>query len=114
MPVPPKPYNRNRGLGLTIAGFSIFGFSYLIAAASGTVAIDAGDADVGRPLLIPVAGPFIAATRVGSATFGFGLAFAGVIQLAGLGMGVGGAVMLGNSRRKAALSAAPGGLQLKF
>lgn len=114
MPVPPKPYNRNRGLGLTIAGFSIFGFSYLIAAASGTVAIDAGASDIGRPLLIPVAGPFIAATRAGTATGGFGLGFAGIVQLAGLGMGIGGAVMFGNSRRKAQLSAAPGGLQLQF
>ena len=114
MPVPPKPYNRNRGLGLTIAGFTIFGFSYLISAASGTIAIDTGDADIGRPLLIPVVGPFIAATRSPSATFGFGVAFAGVVQLAGLGMGVSGAVILGNSRRHARLSAAPGGLQLQF
>jgi hypothetical protein len=115
-PVPPpyKPYNKNRGLGLTIAGFSIFGFSYLITAVSGTIAIDAGSPEIGRPLLIPAVGPFIAASRVPSATLGFGLGFTGVIQLAGLGMGIGGAVMLGNSRRQAALSAAPGGLQLQF
>jgi hypothetical protein len=115
-PVPPpyKPYNRNRGLGLVISGFSIFGISYLITAASGTIAIDAGSPEIGRPLLIPGVGPFIAASRVPSATLGFGLGFTGVIQLAGLAMGTSGAVMLGNARRKAALSAAPGGLQLQF
>jgi hypothetical protein len=113
-PLPPKGPNPNKGLGLTIAGFSIFGFSYLITALAGTAAIDSGSPEVGRPLLIPVVGPFIAAGKQSYAFVGFGLAFTGVIQLAGVGMGVGGAVMLGNSRRKARLSASGGGLQLQF
>jgi hypothetical protein len=113
-PLPPPGPNPNRGLGLTIAGFSIFGFTYLITAVAATAVIDSGAPEFGRPLLIPVAGPFIAAGRQSSAFLGFGLGFTGVIQLATLGMGIGGAVMLGTSRHKARLSASGGGLQLQF
>jgi hypothetical protein len=113
-PIPPPSHNRNRGLGLTIAGFSVFGFSYLISAVSATIMIDTGASELGRPLLIPAIGPFVAASRAGTAVGAFGLGFVGVIQLAGLGMGVGGAVMLGNSRRQAQLSATSGGLQVRF
>lgn len=112
-PIQPRP-NPNRGLGLTIAGFSVFAMSYLITAGVGTVAIDAGDPEIGRPLLIPVAGPFIAASRLDTATAGFGLGFVGVIQAAGLAMGIGGAVLLGKSRRDARVSASAGGLQVRF
>lgn len=112
-PMPPRP-NPNRGMGMMIAGFSIFSISYLITAGVGTALIDNGRQATGRPLLIPVAGPFIAASRQPYATVGFGLGFVGVIQLAGLGMGVGGAVMLGTARRQARLSANAGGLQLQF
>ena len=113
-PLPPRGPNPNRGLGLMIAGFSVFGVSYLITAVSGTAIIDAGRPEIGRPLLIPVAGPFIAGARQPSATLGLGLGLVGVIQLAGLGMGVGGAVMFGKARRQARLSANAGGLQLEF
>jgi hypothetical protein len=113
-PLPPRGPNPNRGLGLTIAGFSVFGVSYLITAVSGTAIIDAGSPEIGRPLLIPVAGPFIAGARQSSATLGLGLGLVGVIQLAGLGMGIGGAVMLGSARRQARLSANAGGLSLEF
>ena len=112
-PVPRGP-NPNRGLGLMIAGFSVFGVSYLITAVSGTAIIDAGRPEIGRPLLIPVAGPFISGARQSSATLGLGLGLVGVIQLAGLGMGVGGAVVFGNSRRQARLTGNAGGLQLEF
>jgi hypothetical protein len=112
-PVPRGP-NPNRGLGLMIAGFSVFGVSYLITAVSGTAIIDAGSPEIGRPLLIPVAGPFMAGARQSSATLGLGLGLVGVIQLAGLGMGIGGAVVFGNARRQARLSANAGGLQLEF
>lgn len=114
MPPPPK-YNANRGVGKVAFGFGMFGVSYLIAAVVGTSMIDFGDEELGRPLLIPVAGPFITAARAPSATFGFGMALGGVVQLAGLGLGITGAVQLGNARRNAPrLSAAPGGLQLRF
>jgi hypothetical protein len=113
-PAPPPAPNPNRGLGLMIAGFSVFGVSYLITAVTGTASIDAGYPEIGRPLLIPVAGPFIAGARQSQATIGLGLGIVGVVQLAGLGMGVGGAVMFGSARRRARLSAAPGGFQLQF
>jgi hypothetical protein len=99
---------------MTIAGFSVFGISYLISAGVGTVAIDAGDPEIGRPLLIPVAGPFIVASRLDSATAGFGLGFVGVIQTAGLAMGIAGAAILAKTRRNSRLAAGPGGLQIKF
>ena len=92
----------------------MFLIPYLITAVSGAIAIDAGDEDIGRPLLIPIGGPFVAASRSESALGTFGLAFVGVVQLAGLGMAVGGGVMLAKSRRGARLSAGPGGLQLEF
>jgi hypothetical protein len=113
-PLPPRGPNPNRGLGLIIAGFSVFGFSYLASAVGGAMTIDAGRPEIGRPLLIPVVGPFIAGGRQTSATLGLGLGLVGVIQLAGLGMGVGGSVMLGSARRQARLSATGGGLQLEF
>lgn len=113
-PLPPPPPNRNRGLGLMIAGVSVFSFSYLMSVVAGVVLIDSNKEEIGRPLLIPVAGPFIGIGRTGSATAGLGLAFAGIAQLAGLGMGIGGGVMLGRARRQAQLSFAPGGLQLRF
>jgi hypothetical protein len=113
-PLPPQPPNRNRGLGLLIAGTSVFGFSYLFTVVAGVVLIDSNNEDVGRPLLIPIAGPFIGISRSDSATAAFGLGFAGLAQLAGLGMSIGGGVMLGRSRRQAQLSFAPGGLQLRF
>lgn len=113
-PIAPPPPNRNRGIGLLIAGSSVFAFSYLISVGAGVMLIDSGKEEIGRPLLIPIAGPFIGIGRAGSATAGFGLAFAGIAQLAGLGMAAGGGVMLARSRRQAQLSFAPGGLQLRF
>jgi hypothetical protein len=113
-PLPPRGPNPNRGLGLMIAGFSVFGFSYLLTAVGGAVSIDSGSPEIGQPLFIPIAGPFIAGSRQSSATLGLGLGFVGVIQLAGLGMGVGGAAVFGSARRKARLSASAGGLQLEF
>jgi hypothetical protein len=113
-PLPPQPANRNRGLGLMIAGISVFSFSYLISVATGVVLIDSNNEEIGRPLLIPLAGPFIAIGRTGSATAGLGLGFAGIAQIAGFGMAIGGSVMFARSRYKARLSVAPGGLQLRF
>ena len=102
-------------MGKAAFGFGMFGVSYLIAAVTGTSMIDAGAEELGRPLLIPVAGPFVTAARSRSATVGFGFALGGVVQIAGLGLGITGAVQLGKARRNAPqLSAAPGGLQLKF
>ena len=113
-PVPPPPPNRNRGLGLMIAGVSVFSISYLISVTAGVIMIDSNNEEIGRPLLIPIAGPWIGISRAGSATAGLGLAFAGLAQLAGLGMSIGGGVVLARSRRGAQLGFSPGGLQLRF
>lgn len=99
---------------MMIAGYSVFGISYLITAGFGALAIDTGDPEIGRPLLIPVAGPFIAAARLDSATAGFALGFVGVMQLATLGMGIGGTVLFAKARRQSRVSANAGGLQVRF
>jgi hypothetical protein len=100
---------------LTIAGFSTFGITYLITVGVATVVIDAGDPEVGRPMLIPAAGPFVAASRLDSASAGFGLGITGVIQIAGLAMGIAGATLLGKSRADAKrLAVGPGGLMVRF
>lgn len=114
-PIPaPPPVNRNRGLGLMIAGISVFSFSYLISAVVGVIMIDTNSPEIGQRLLIPLAGPFMAIGPANTATGGFGLAFVGLAQVAGFGMAIGGGVMFGRSRSQARLSAAPGGLQLRF
>ena len=114
-PLPP-PRPKVRGVGMTIAGFSVFGVSYLISALSASIAIDSGDfADSwGRPLLIPAVGPFISSARVGTATGAFGLIFLGIVQTGSLAMGVTGAVLIGKSKRQARLATGPGGLKLEF
>jgi hypothetical protein len=104
-----------RGLGLTIAGFGLFGVSYLLTVGAGTVTIDAGRPMIGRAMLIPAVGPFIAAARTDSAAAGFALGFTGVVQLSGLAMGIAGAVLLGKSRAEARrLAAGPSGLMVRF
>lgn len=113
-PLPPAPPNRNRGLGLLVAGASVFTISYLISAVAGAFLIDSGEDDVGRPLLIPLAGPFIGAARTDSALAGLGLGFGGVAQIAGFGMMVGGGVWFARSRAQARVSLTPGGVQLRF
>lgn len=111
---PVAPPNRNRGLGLMIGGFSVFGFSYLISALTGVIMIDTNKEELGRPMLVPVGGPFVAASRSQTAIGAFGFGFAGVAQLVGVGLGIGGGVMFGVSRHRASLAAAPGGLQIRF
>jgi hypothetical protein len=104
-----------RGLGLTIAGFGLFGLSYLLTVGAGTVTIDAGRPDIGKPMLIPAVGPFIATARQDSAAAGFALALTGVVQLTGLAMGIAGAVLLGKSRAEARrLALGPGGVAIRW
>lgn len=93
----------------------MFGASYVIATFAAASLIEFRAVDLGRPLLIPVVGPFIAGSRAPTATFGVSIALDGVVQLAGLGLGIAGAVQLGKARRNAPrLSVGPGGLQLQF
>jgi len=107
--------NRNKGIGKVVVGFSMFGASYLFAAGLGATLIEVSDDRTGKPLLIPVVGPFIAAGREPWAILGIAIAVNGVAQVFGLGLGITGAVQLGKARRNApTLSAAPGGIQIKF
>jgi hypothetical protein len=111
---PVKPH-RNRGLGMTFMGFGMFGTTYLINGIVATSLIDQGDTAVGRPMLIPVAGPFIAGAHAQSATVGFAIGIGGVFQIAGLALGITGAVRLGKSRARARnLALGPNGVVLRF
>jgi hypothetical protein len=98
---PPK---RGPGLGLTISGFSMFGISYFGSALIGAMAYDLGDTDAsrryGRRMLIPVGGPFAAAPHAEALSVGILTGAAGVVQVAGLGMGIAGAVLLGRARAR--------------
>jgi hypothetical protein len=123
--------NPNRGMGMTIVGFSAWGAIYLGTVALGTISIDAADdpdygsgdtwnpdtgewesdaldpgsrsnmKTYGQRLLIPVAGPFLAIPFADSATGSLGTAMLGVIQLAALSLGIAGAARLGKSRKEA-------------
>lgn len=112
----PRPeVGRNHGLGWTIMGFGMFGTFYVLTACLGTVVIDNGNPQVGQAMLVPVVGPFIGAVHADRAGNGFLLASSGVFQLAGLAMGITGAVMLARARkahRRVALGT--GGLVLRF
>jgi hypothetical protein len=117
---------RRAGLGMMIAGWSLFGLTYLTTAFYGTIAIDQADGvfeeDIddpftttpskkyGRRLLIPIAGPFIAAPAAPTATQGFGTALAGTLQVTGLALGIAGTVLYVKAKRRGrelAFGAAP-------
>jgi hypothetical protein len=100
---------------MTFMGFGMFGTTYLINGIVATSLIDQGDTAVGRPMLIPVAGPFIAGAHAQSATVGFAIGIGGVFQIAGLALGITGAVRLGKSRARARnLALGPNGVVLRF
>ncbi|MEZ4382229.1 MAG: hypothetical protein R3A79_12835 [Nannocystaceae bacterium] len=91
---PPK-----RRKGLMIAGWTIFGSSYLPTAFTGAQIYDWCSSnktgsdrkecrELGQLLMIPVAGPFMAINEVDNATEGYFLALTGAVQTAGFLMGV--------------------------
>ena len=106
-PAPPPPPSRRRGVGMMIAGYSMFGMSYMITAFSGAVIIDRCDADatydcrdLGRALMIPVLGPFLALPQIQTMTGRFAMIFfPGLMQAGGLALGIGGSVLHARSRR---------------
>jgi hypothetical protein len=117
---------RRAGLGMMIAGWSLFGIAYLTTAFRGVVAIDQADGvfdedmddpftttpskKYGQRLLIPIAGPFIAAPEAPTATQGFGTALAGTLQLTGVALGIAGTVLYVKAKRRGrdlAFGAAP-------
>ncbi len=100
------------------AGFGVFGLSYLGSAFYGAQVAD-GSSDVFDPelgpfagqddgrrraygyrMMIPVAGPFAAAAVAPSATTALLSSLAGVAQVAGLSMGIAGAVIWGKERKR--------------
>lgn len=110
---------RNSGLGMTISGFTMFGTSYLISALIGTISIDYansvdGSGKYGRRMLIPLAGPFMAIPRTGSATGSLFTAFLGVVQVGGFVLGTAGAIKFGRAKRQLELSSSSNGIQLAF
>lgn len=99
---PQKP--RRRGKGLMIAGWTMFGASYLSTVLVGAVLYDAsklcdsvgGDCRrTGAGLFVPVVGPLIEVGRAESntATGTIFAVFATLVQAAGLSMGIAGTVL---------------------
>jgi hypothetical protein len=103
---PIKPQLRPKR-SLMIAGLSVLVASYGVAVVTGAALVDSHCCeDVGWSLLIPVAGPYIAA---GVADEGKGLlVLLGTVQVIGLGLTIGGAVQYAltkNAANKAQTSA---------
>ncbi len=92
MPIPPggEIVSRVR-LGMLIPGLALFGVSYI-----GTLAAWAASEDAGGRIqdinLVPVVGPYIAASRADTQARKLGAAFMGVFQTVGLGLLIGGVV----------------------
>lgn len=118
-PVPPPaapPPSRRRGIGMMVAGYTMFGVSYMITAFSGAVIIDRCSAsasydcrDLGRSLMLPVIGPFAALPDIQTMTGRFAMVFfPGLMQVGGLTLGIAGTVIHARSRRHAGLVDADG------
>ena len=91
----------NRFKGIMVSGFTTLGAVYGASVLIGALSIDfARDDDnerqrqYGRRMMIPLGGPFAAAPVSRSATLGVLTVAAGLGQLAGLSMGIAGAVKL--------------------
>lgn len=117
-----------------MAGFTMFGATYLICALVGTIAIDtantyydgeATDANTddrrkfGVRMTIPGVGPLLAIPVAETATGALFSGLAGATQVAGLSMGIAGAVLLSRANRNAGrvslmLGPQPGGATLRI
>jgi hypothetical protein len=96
------------------AGWSIFGAMYVSSALVGTASIDlAGDDDraraYGHRMLLPVAGPFMAAFVSRTATGALMTAMLGAAQATGLVLATAGHVRLHRLRREMRLTASVAG-----
>jgi hypothetical protein len=102
-----------------VAGFTMLGAGWLLSAVSGAAAIDTQSGDdpaeedrrraFGTRLMIPVGGPFAAAFVAESATGALFSSLAGVVQVAGLALGIGGSVIFARNRRSGGRFALTGG-----
>lgn len=110
-PQPPPP--RIRGKGMMIAGWSIFGGTWLTGIAVGALIIDGDTPSAyrqGNPMFAPVVGPFIAAARAGedgysSASGTMAYVFLGLAQTAGLALGVAGTVLYARDKKAQRMTA---------
>ncbi|MFH2008491.1 MAG: hypothetical protein ABI333_18030 [bacterium] len=99
-PYQPQPQVYAPSKGLMIAGWIMFGVSYIVAIVTGAAMLDLNEGglcgvdckNIGGSLLIPVAGPFIAMGWSGSHSGRIMLALWGAVELAGVLMGVIGTV----------------------
>lgn len=87
-PIPPGYQLRTRAdRGLAIGGVTVFGTGYLISLVIGTTVLmsDDSDSDTFAPLLVPVAGPFMAINTLDAEGSGvFWLMIDGLMQTAGV------------------------------
>jgi hypothetical protein len=107
---PPAPRPRRT---MMIAGISVLLASYGVAVITGAALLDAPccKENVGWALLIPVAGPYIAA---GAADEGSGiLVLLGTVQVIGVGLTIGGAVQYALTKNEAAKQNSALNLQLR-
>lgn len=100
-PYTAPPQQRRRGKGMMIAGFTVFGASYLSTALVGAAVLDTSNETVtcyncervGASLLVPVVGPLIAVPALESATGTIFAILSFVAQAGGLSLGIAGAVL---------------------
>ncbi len=122
---------RPRGVGMMTTGFVIFGVTYLATAITGAVLIDGAGSDfsggqssyeraaqeaVGRRLLAPVIGPFLAIDPAQTASAAVGLSLVGGLQVASLAIGAGGIARYVQSKRQiqAGYASIPGGGMMRL
>lgn len=109
LPAPrPAPLPTRTGRPMMIAGISLLASTYVISSLSGALAADNGHTRWGRRMLIPIAGPFLAAPVTRSYTAAWFTGLLGVAQLAGFTLwAVGGARHRKFKRRQMSFAAAP-------
>ena len=101
---PPPPKKKGpRGKGMMIAGWSIFGGTWLLGIISGASFMDQNTPSgylYGRRLMTPVIGPFMAAGISGGDAFSsMGFVFLGLAQTTGLALGIAGTVLFARDRK---------------
>jgi hypothetical protein len=101
-PEPARKQQGLRGKGMMISGWSIFGGTWLLGMIVGGTYMDQNKPSgflIGRPLMAPVFGPFVAAGVSGDALASMGFVFLGLAQTTGLALGITGTVLFARDRR---------------